>query len=113
MIALGVSVSAFWICAAVGAGGAWLMRRRTMLSVRNLYLAAAVGALVCGAAVLMRWWGSLLVLGPLAASPSTGALLGRRWRLADLGAGEELRDHELARRWAWQPAPARRTGERV
>ena len=53
------------------------------------------------------------MIGPLAAAPTTGALLGRRWRLADLGAGEELRDHELARRWAWQPAPTRSTGERV
>ena len=113
MIALAASLAAFWICAALGAGSAWLMRRRTMLSVRNLYLAAAVGALLCGVAVLARWWGALLIIGPLAAAPTTGALLGRRWRLADLGAGEDLRDHELARRWAWQPAPARRTGERV
>lgn len=113
MIALAVSLGAFWTCAALGAGGAWLIRRRTMLSVRNLYFAAAVGALRCGAAVLVHWWGALLVIGPLAAAPSTGALLGRRWRLADLGAGEELRDHELARRWAWQPAPDRPVGERV
>ena len=49
MIALAASLGAFWICAALGAGGAWLMRRRTMLSVRNLYLAAAAGALLCGA----------------------------------------------------------------
>jgi len=113
MIVLAMSLAAFWICAALGAGGAWLMRRRTMLAVRNLYLAAATGALLCGASVLTRWWGALLVIGPLAAAPATGALLGRRWRLADLGAGEELRDHELARRWVWQPAPARRGGERV
>jgi hypothetical protein len=64
MIALAASLAAFWICAAVGAAGAWLMRRRTMLSVRNLYLAAAVGALPCGVAVLARWWGALLVIAP-------------------------------------------------
>jgi hypothetical protein len=39
--------------------------------------------------------------------------MGRRWRLADLGAGEELRRYEQARRWIWQPAPPRRDGERV
>ncbi|MGH2928151.1 MAG: TraM recognition domain-containing protein, partial [Solirubrobacteraceae bacterium] len=50
---------------------------------------------------------------PLSAAPVSGALAGRRWRLGDLGAGEELRDHELARRWVWQPAPRRAPGERV
>lgn len=113
MIALAASLAAFWICAATGAAGAWLMRRRTMLSVRNLYLTAAAGALTCAIAVLARWWDALLIIGPLAAAPTTGALFGRRWRMADLGAGEELRDHELARRWAWQPAHARPNGERV
>ena len=68
---------------------------------------------MCGVAILARRWDALLVLAPLAAGPATGALLGRRWRLADLGAGEELRDHELSRRWFWQPAPKRRPGERV
>ncbi len=113
MIALGVSLGAFWCCAAFGAAGAWLMRRRTTLSVRNLYLAAAAGALVCGAAIFVHWWGGLLVVMPLTAAPVTGALVGRRWRLSDLGAGEELRDHELARRWLWQPTLVRVTGERV
>jgi hypothetical protein len=63
--------------------------------------------------VVARWWNALLVFAPIAAAPLTGALLGRRWRLTDLGAGEELREHELSRRWAWQPAPNRRAGERV
>jgi hypothetical protein len=107
------SLAAFWLCAALGAFAAWLMRRRTTLSVRNLYLAAAASALVCASIVLLRWWDGLLVAAPLAAAPIAGTLAGRRWRLADLGAGEELRDHELARRWAWQPAPRRRPGERV
>jgi len=113
VIGLATSLAAFWVCAAAGAAGAWLLRRRTTLSIRNLYLAAAASALVCAVAVVARWWNALLVLAPLAAAPLTGALLGRRWRLTDLGAGEELREHELARRWAWQPAPKRRAGERV
>ncbi len=113
MIWLAASLIGFWICAALGAGGAWLLRRRTTLSARNLYLLGAGTSLLCGLAVLARWWDVLLVFAPLAAGPATGALLGRRLRLADLGAGEELRDHELARRWFWQPAPKRRPGERV
>jgi hypothetical protein len=113
VIALAASLAAFWVAAAVGAAGAWLLRRRTTLSVRNLYLAAAAAALVCAAAVAARWWSTLLALAPLAAAPITGALLGRRWRLTDLGAGEELREHELARRWVWQPGLKRRPGERV
>ena len=52
----------------------------------------------------------MLVLAPIAAPVVAGALSGRRWRLADLGAGEELRQHELSRRWVWQPAPDRRPG---
>src|SRR5579875_1763669 len=107
------SLAAFWLCAALGTFAAWLMRRRTTLSIRNLYLAAAASALACASIVLLRWWDGLLVAAPLAAGPIAGTLAGRRWRLADLGAGEELRDHELARRWAWQPAPRRRPGERV
>ncbi len=113
MIWLAGSVVAFWACAAIGAGGAWLLRRRTTLSARNLYLLGGTACLLCAIAVLARRWDALLILGPLAAAPATGALLGRRWRLADLGAGEELRDHELGRRWFWQPGPKRRPGERV
>jgi hypothetical protein len=108
-----VSLAAFWLCAALGAGGAWLLRRRTTLSARNLYLLGTVMCSLCALAVFLAWWDGLLVLMPLAAGPATAALMGRRWRLADLGAGEELRDHELARRWFWQPAPKRRPGERV
>jgi len=43
---------------------------------------------------------------------SVAAVSGRRWRMQDLGAGEDLRQHELARRWAWQPRPRRLPGER-
>ena len=113
MISLAESLVAFWLCAAIGAGGAWLLRRRTTLSARNIYLLGAATALLCGLAILARRWDTLLILAPLAAAPAAGALLGRRWRLGDLGAGEELRDHELSRRWFWQAGPKRRPGERV
>jgi hypothetical protein len=113
VIALAISLAAFWLCAAAGATGAWLLRRRTSLSVKNLYLAGGVAAAVCGAVTFARDWAGLLVLAPLAAAPTTGALIGRRWRLSDLGAGDELREHEMRRRWIWQPPPKRQSGERV
>ena len=97
----------------LGVALAWVLRRRTMVSVRNLYLAAVAAVLGCGLCVLARAWSMLLVIVPLAAVPIAGALVGRRWRLSDLGAGEELRQHELARRWVWQPKVKREVGERV
>lgn len=113
MIPLAASLAAIWVCAAAGVAGAWIMRRRTSLSVRNLYLAAVLGAALCGGAVLAHAWGALLILLPLASGPAAGAVAGRRWRLSDLGAGDELREHEMRRRWLWQPAPKREHGERV
>ena len=105
VIWLAASLVAFWLCAAIGVGGAWLLRRRTTLSARNLYLLGGAASLLCGLTILARRWDALLVLAPLAAGPAAGALFARRWRLADLGAGEELRDHELSRRWFWQAGP--------
>jgi hypothetical protein len=97
----------------VGVAGAWLLRARTTVSVKNLDLAAAAAVLVCAVAVIVRWWDGLLVLGPVAGAPVAGALWGRRWRLSDLGAGEELREHELSRRWLWHGRARRRAGGRV
>ena len=54
-----------------------------------------------------------MAVAPVSALAISAALYGRRQRLADLGAGEELRSHEQARRWAWQPRPTRLPGERV
>ena len=113
MIWLAASLIAFWVCAAIGVTGAWLLRTRTTLSARNLYLLGGATSLLCGLTILAHRWGLLLVLAPLAAGPTAGALFARRWRLADLGAGEELREHELSRRWIWQPGPPRPHGERV
>ena len=56
---------------------------------------------------------ALAVLAPLTSLLLAASATGRRWRLSDLGAGEELRAHEQARRWLWQPAAARAAGERV
>jgi len=96
-----------------GVGGAWLLRRRSTLSVRNLYAPAGLSALLAGVCVAVGWWDGLLLTLPLAALWISGAVAGRRWRLTDLGAGEELRNHELSRRWFWQPAPELPAGERL
>ena len=56
---------------------------------------------------------ALIVMGPVTSFLLAASAVGRRWRLSDLGAGEELRAHERARRWLWQPPPERTTGERV
>src|SRR5450755_2365086 len=98
---------------ALGVLGAWLLRRRSTLSVKNLYLAAGLAGLALVVSVAVRAWSAVLVLAPTCAPALAGASSGRRWRLVDLGAGEELRQHELSRRWVWQPAPGRRAGERM
>lgn len=94
-----------------GIAGAWLLRRRSTLSVRNLYPPAILGVLAFAGCTAAGWWEGMLVVMPLCAPWIAGAAAGRRWRISDLGAGEELRNHELARRWIWQPAPHRAEGE--
>ena len=96
-----------------GVGGAWWLRRRTSLSIANLCPLAATALIAVGVAVAARSWPVAMVLLPVAAPCLAGVAAGWRWRTADLGAGEELRNHELARRWIWQPAPVRSEGERV
>jgi hypothetical protein len=101
---------------ALGGGGvllAWWLRRASTVSIRNLYPAAVLLTAAALIAMATHRWMLASVLLPAAAPFVTAALVGRRWRLADLGAGEELRHHELVRRWLWQPATPRRHGERV
>ena len=111
----------YYAAAALAAGAAgvllaWWLRRHTTVSIRNVYLAALavvaidVVALYSRAAVVL---GALPALVVLTSCTVVAAAVGRRWRLSDLGAGEELRTHEQGRRWLWQPAPTRRAGERV
>jgi hypothetical protein len=97
----------------VGVGVAWWLRRHTMVSVRHLYLATLATILLDGTAVSLRAWVAAWVLVPLTVLVVAGSSVGRRWRLSDLGAGEELRAHEQARRWLWQPSVSRPVGERV
>ena len=100
-LTVGVSLLAGVLSVGVGAGGAWWLHRRTRLSPRNAYLLwMACCALVVAAAAAQ----SPIAIGGalwLLLASQTASLLGRRWRIAALGAGGELRDHERARVMAW------------
>jgi hypothetical protein len=110
---MSIELGAALIAGVLGAGVAWWVRRRTTLSIRNLYVAALLLLATFAVALAARWWAALLIVGPLVVFAASASLVGWRWRLSDLGAGEELRRFEQARRWVWQPRPRRRTGERV
>ena len=111
--ALMIDVAAILALGCLGVTVAWLMRRTTNLAARNLYPPAllSLATLIAGAAV--HAWVVVLIIAPVCALTGSAAVYARRLRLSDLGAGEELRAYELARRWIWQPAPARSAGERV
>jgi hypothetical protein len=66
---------------------AWLIRRRSTLSARNLYLPAIIGLAATGEALASGRIVLAAVLAPLSAPALAGSLAGRRWRLHDLGAG--------------------------
>jgi hypothetical protein len=99
--------------AASGCLLAWWQRRRTMLSIRNLYLAAVLAIALDAAAIRADYEPALRAGVALTSVTLAASAIGRRWRMSDLGAGEELRAHEQARRWLWQPRIQRAEGERV
>jgi len=101
------------VAGAAGVLLAFWLRRRTMVSIRNLYLAAAIAIGVDVAALYERAAFALWVMVPATAFTVAASAIGRRWRLSDLGAGEELRTHEQARRWLWQHPAVRSEDERV
>jgi hypothetical protein len=98
---------------AMGWAGVWLLRRRTTLSAQNLYPPAGAGSAALVATLATREWNFALMVLPLVSPWVIGAIIGARWRSDDLSAGEDLRNHELARRWIWQPAPGLAEGERL
>jgi hypothetical protein len=110
---LSAVVLASIVAGAIGIPVAWSLRRYTTLSVRNLYVGALALCALASAAAAADLWAVAAVLSPLAILAVSGSLMGRRWRLSDLGAGEELRRYEQHRRWIWQSPPTRRAGERI
>ena len=75
--------------AAAGAGVllAWWLRRYTMVSIRNLYLAAIVAITLDAWAVYDRAATALVVLVPVTSFTVSASAAGRRWRLSDLVRG--------------------------
>lgn len=101
------------VAGAAGVLLAWWMRRHTTVSIRNVYPAAIAAAGLDAWALHAHATTVLIVMVPITSFALAASAVGRRWRLSDLGAGEELRAHERARRWLWQPRPKRTAGERV
>jgi len=84
--------------AAAGVLFAWWLRRHAMVSIRNVYIAATIATMLDTWALHARAASALVVLAPVTSLTLAASAVGRRWRLSDLGAGEELRAHERARR---------------
>jgi energy-coupling factor transporter ATP-binding protein EcfA2 len=97
----------------LGQLAAWLVHKYTLLGAFNLYPLLGLAVAILAAAVAMHVstlaLAAVIALVPIAAVTVTA---GRR-RMHALGAGGDLRTHELERRWIWQPAPARTPGERL
>ena len=103
MTAAVLAVGAVALAAPLGALGAWWLYRRSQLSPRNVYLVAALALLALAAAVAVRRPLAVAAAAPMVSCALTAATVARRLRLAALGAGGELREHELDRRMVWQP----------
>lgn len=92
---------------------AWLVHKYTLLGAFNLYplLAVAVALLAAGIGLHAQ---RLTVVVVIALIPIAGMTASAtRWRTQALGAGGDLRAHELARRWIWHRPPDRVSGERL
>ena len=87
--------------------------RRSLLSAYNVSLLVAFAVLVIAVGVGVR---SSMVTDAggvlLVASVAMGVTAARQ-RSHALGAGGDLREHELSRRWIWQPRADAAAGERV
>jgi hypothetical protein len=110
---MGALAAAFIGGAVAGGAGAWWTHRRTRLAAWNLYalaplgLAAWIGALLVGQAVLLP-----VALG-LVSAGAVAAAVARRYRLWALGAGGELRDLERSRVGVWAALGAGERARRV
>jgi len=97
----------------IGQLAVWLVHKYTLLGAFNLYPVLAVAVVILAAAVELDTpavtVAAVIALVPIAAMTVSAS----RWRMQALGAGGDLRAHELERRWIWQPTPARSPGERL
>jgi TraM recognition site of TraD and TraG/Type IV secretion-system coupling protein DNA-binding domain len=87
--------------------------RRSLLSAHNVYLLLAFAALVIGVGVGVHSSTVTDAGGILSVAIVAMGVTAARQRSHALGAGGDLREHELSRRWIWQPRPERAAGERV
>ncbi len=92
---------------------AWSMHKYTLLGAFNLYPLAALAAILLAVGIVTGIAGLELVSGGLTFAVLSAAVTGARRRMQALNAGGMLREHELSRRWAWQPGPVRAPGEHV
>src|SRR3954452_17994588 len=98
---VGALAGAFIAGGGLGAALAWWLHRRTRLSAWNLYLLAPAGAAVWVLALASRSAALALVAAPALVGGVVAAWLARRFRLAALGAGGELREFERGREMVW------------
>ncbi len=90
---------------------AWAMHKYTLLGAFNLYPLVALSATLFAVGVVTGIAGLELVSGGLTFAVLSAAVTGARRRMQALNAGGMLREHELSRRWVWQPGPLRAPGE--
>src|SRR3954469_16421796 len=112
-VVVGALAGAFMGGGVVGAWAAWWAHRRTALSAWNFYLLSPVAVAAWAAVLLARRVELLPVVALLVSASLVGASVARRFRLAALGAGGELREYERARRMLWTPRSPRHPGQPV
>jgi hypothetical protein len=109
-----IASAAILAAVAIGVGVAWWLHRRTALSARNLYLAWATSApLSAGLAFTASSPVVSLAGGAIFSGATAGAVAARRWRIAALGAGGELRQFERRRVMVWNASRTRDDQQRV
>jgi hypothetical protein len=108
-----VGAAAVLSAALAGAGLSWWLHRRTALSAFNVYLLSA-GAVPGGAAIASTGEPAWIAAGlGLLAFGTFATAAARRWRLAALGAGGELRQFEKSRVMLWRRKAAREHDQRI
>jgi hypothetical protein len=107
VLLMGAPAGALTVGGGLGAVGAWWAHRRTRLSAWNLYPLAPLAVAAWLAVIAARRVELLPGAGLLCAAGVAAAVRARRYRLAALGAGGELREFERARVMAWSLLRAR------